>query len=147
MLPGACLFRAPIWGPSGGGGTREAESTVSESLVASIGWVRTRFGEGGGKFDRRRARGVLNPCARESKAARTGRFLRETVISDHSLFSSYNGRQGAANGQDSWGSFRNKQGFGRLDDGLHVGVTCSRPPPPWTSVFQFSFFLLYDLWP
>ena len=36
-----------------GGGTREAGSTVAESLVVlSIGWVRTRFGEGGGQLDR-----------------------------------------------------------------------------------------------
>ena len=51
------------------GGTREAGSTVvAESLVVSIGWVRTRFDEGGGQLDRRRAKGGLNPCARESKA-------------------------------------------------------------------------------
>ena len=37
-----------------------------------------------------RARGGLNPCARESKA-RTGRFLREKLISDHGHFSSYEG--------------------------------------------------------
>ena len=30
--------------------------------------VSTRFGEGGGQLDRRRARGGLNPCARESQA-------------------------------------------------------------------------------
>ena len=33
VFPGAHLFRVPIWCPSGGGGTREAESTVAESLV------------------------------------------------------------------------------------------------------------------
>ena len=33
---------------------------------------------------------MLNPCARESKA-RTGRFLREKLISDHGHFSSYEG--------------------------------------------------------
>ena len=44
-----------------------------------------RFGEVGGQLNRRRARGVLNPCARESKA-RTGRFLREKLMSDHGLF-------------------------------------------------------------
>ena len=42
--------------------------------------------------------------------------------------------------------FRNAQGFGRLDDGSRVGFTSSRPPPPWTSVFQFSLSL-YDVWP
>ena len=49
-------------------------------------WFNIRFSEGGGQLDRRRARGVLNPSARESKA-RTGRFLREKLISDHGLFS------------------------------------------------------------
>ena len=48
----------------------------------TIAGVTARFGEGGGKLHRRRARGVLNPCARESKA-RTGRFLSEKLISDH----------------------------------------------------------------
>ena len=32
--PGARLFRAPTWCPSGGGGTREAGGIVAESLVA-----------------------------------------------------------------------------------------------------------------
>ena len=62
--------------------------------------LRTRFSEGGGQLDRRRARGGLNPCARVSKA-RTGRFLRDKLIPDHGLFSSYEGQQGAANGQYS----------------------------------------------
>ena len=34
VVPGARLFRAPIRCISGGGGTREAGSTVAESLVA-----------------------------------------------------------------------------------------------------------------
>ena len=59
-----------------------------------------QIGEGGGQLDLRRARGVLHPCALESKA-RTGSFLREKLISNHGLFSSYEGQQGAANGQDS----------------------------------------------
>ena len=67
-------------------------------------------------------------------------------MSDHGLFSSYyEGLQGAANGQHSRGFFRDAQGFGRLDAGSHAGFTSSRPPPPWTSVFQFSLFL-YDVW-
>ena len=50
------------------------------------------------------------------------------MISDDGLFSSYEGQQGAPNGQDSWGFFRNAQGFGRLDDGSRAGFTSSRPP-------------------
>ena len=65
---------------------------------------------------------MLNPCARESKA-RTGRFLREKLISDRGLFSSYEGQQGAANGQELWGFFRDTQGFGRLDAGSRAGFT------------------------
>ena len=58
------------------------------------------------------------------------------------------GPQGAANWQDSWGFFKDAQGFERLDAGSRAGftTTSSRPPPPWTSVFQFSLFL-YDVWP
>ena len=65
-----------------------------------IWWVRTRLDEGGEKLDRRQAKKVLNPCARKSKA-RTGTFLRKNLISDHGLFSSYEGQQAAVNGKDS----------------------------------------------
>ena len=81
---------------------------------------------------------------RESKA-RTGMFLGEKLISDHCLFSSYEGRLGAANGKDSWGVFQGCTGLGRLDVGSRAGFNSSRPPPLWTSVFQFSFFLYYVL--
>ena len=67
-------------------------------------------------------------------------------MSDHGHFSSYEGLQGAANGQDSWGFFKDAQGFGRLDADSCAGFTSSRRPSPWTSVFQFSLFL-YDVWP
>ena len=117
------LCRAPIWCSSGGNGTREAGGTVGESLVGcrstrkrtvahSIGRVRTRFGEGGGQLDRRRARGMRNPCAREWKGlARTGRVLRGNLIADFGPFSSYGSQQWAANGQDSWGVFQGCTGL------------------------------------
>ena len=39
---------------------RERQGALSrKALQRSIGYVRTRFGEGGGQVDRRRARGVL----------------------------------------------------------------------------------------
>ena len=72
--------------------------------------------------------------------------MREKLISDHGLFHSYEGQQEAANGQDSCFFFRDAQSFGRLDAGSRAGSTSSKPPPPWTSVFQFSLFL-YDVWP
>ena len=68
-----------------------------------IAWVRTTFDRGGGQVDRRRARGKLDPYAQESKA-KSGRFLRQKLISDHGLLSSYEGQQGAVNGKDSWGA-------------------------------------------
>ena len=67
---------------------------------------------------------MLNPCARESKVARTRRILREKLISDHGLFYFYEGRQGAANGHDPCGFFRDAQGFGRLDAGSRAGFIC-----------------------
>ena len=73
--------------------TCEADDTVAESLVGcrgmrkrslvgcrgmrkrslarSIGLISTKFGEGGGQFDRRRASRVLKPYARESRALTT----------------------------------------------------------------------------
>ena len=33
----------------------------------------------------------------------------------------------------------------RLDAGSRAGFNSSRPPPPWTSLFQFSLFL-YDVY-
>ena len=86
---------------------------------------------------------MLDLCARESKA-RTGKFLKEKLISDHGLFSSYQGRQGAANEQDSWGFFRDSQALGRLDAGSRASFTSSRSPPLCTSVFKFYPFL-YDV--
>ena len=46
---------------------------------------------GNGRWARQRGVGRLNPCAQESKA-RTGRFLREKLISDYGLFSFYKGQ-------------------------------------------------------
>ena len=126
------LFRAPTWCPSGGGGTREAGSTVAESMVAlyRVNTHQIRRGQ----LDRRRARGVLNPCAQ------TGRFLREKLISDDGLV------QGPTrSGERARGFSRDAQGFGRLYAGSRAGFS-SRPPPPWTSAFQFSLFL-HNVWP
>ena len=88
---------------------------------------------------------MLNPCAREPKA-QTERFLKEKLMSDHRIFTSYESQQGAANGQDSCVLFKDVQGFGRLDTGSRAEFTSSRPPRPWTSVFQFSI-IAYEMWP
>ena len=128
-----------------GGGTREVGSPVAESLVAlyRVGTHQIRRG-------RRAARSSTSQESAEPLYARIKGANREVsegkAISDHGLFSSYEGRQGAANGQDSWGFFREAQGFGRLDAGSRPGFTSLRPRLPWTSVFQFPLSL-YDVWP
>ena len=98
--------------------------------------MRTRFGEGGGQLDRRRARGVLNPCARELKA-RTGKFLREKLIPDYGLFSSYyEGRQEATNGQYSWGFFSGMHRAFNLDGWMLARALASQGfHHQWNSVF------------
>ena len=86
---------------------------------------------------------MLNSCARESKA-RTGGFLKVKVISDHGLFSFYEGEQGAANGRTGnipKPVFMYAQGFGRLDAGSRASFTGSRPPPPRTSIPKISSLL------
>ena len=80
MFPAVRPFRAPTWYPSGKVTARERQGALSRrAWKRSIGWVHTRFGEGGGNLDCRRARGALNSCGRESKA-RTGRFAPETAV-------------------------------------------------------------------
>ena len=93
VFPGVRLFRALSLVPFGRVAARERQGALSQrAWKSSIGWGRTRFREGEGKLDRRRARGGLNSCARESKA-RTGRFLKNKMMSDHDHFSSYEGRK------------------------------------------------------
>ena len=66
-------------------------------------------------------------------------------MSDHGNFPSYDGHKERRTGKIRW-AFGDAQGFGWLDAGSHAGFTSSRPPPPWTSVFQF-FLFLSDVWP
>ena len=138
------LFRASIWCPSGGGGTREARGTVVESLVVLYQVSTHQIRRGRRAARSLRARGVLNPCARESKA-RTGTFLREKLISDHCLFSYYEGQQGAANRQDSWAFFRDTQSLG----GWMLARALASPASPAQGLlhhrsryFNFSHFCM-----
>ena len=99
VFSGVRLVRAPIWWPREGGGTRAAGSTVAESLV-----VLSQVGTHQIRRRRRAARSLTSqeraePCARESKA-RTGRFLREKLISDHGHFSSYEGHMERRTGKN-----------------------------------------------
>ena len=65
----------------------------------------------------------------------------EKLISDHGLFSSYEGQQGAKNGKAPGAIFRDAQGFGRLDADSRAGFISSRPLPPWILVLQFSLYI------
>ena len=127
-----------------GGGTREAGSSVAESLV-----VLYRVGTHQIRRRRRAARSSTSQGRAEplcSKITGLNRDVSEGNADDDVwprfyFFLLRGGPQGAANGQDSWGFFRDDvQGFGRLDAGSRAGSTSSRPPPPWTSVFQFPYF-------
>ena len=129
-----------------GGGTREAGNTVAESLVVlyQVGthWIRRR---------RRAARPLTSQGMAETLCARIESANREGSEGKADLwprsFFFLREPHGAASGQDSWDFFKDAQGFGRLDAGSRAGFASSRPPPPpWTSVFQFSLFL-YDVWP
>ena len=81
----------------------------------------------------------MNPCARESKA-RTGRFLKEKLISNHDVFSANKERR-TGNIPEKMFS-RDAQGFKRLDAGSCAGFTSSRPPPLWTLIFRFFYFCM-----
>ena len=54
---------------------------------------------------RRRTRGVLKPSCTQKSKSRTGGFLGGKLTSNHGLFFSYEGQQGATNGHDSLGCF------------------------------------------
>ena len=136
------------FGVGGCGGTREAGSTVvAESLVALYRVCTHQI-----RRRRRAARsstshGSAEPlCARIKGADREASYWGKSWCLTTIFFSSYEDQQGTANGQGSWGFFRNAQCFEWLDAGSRAGFTRSRLPPPWISVFQFSLFL-YDVWP
>ena len=110
------------------GGTQEAGSTVTESLVAiyHVGAILTRR-------RRREARSSTSQESAEPVYVRikgaNQKILWEKLMSDHGRFSSYEGLQGVANIDVSWDVFRDAQGFGRQDAGSSAGFTSSRPPP------------------
>ena len=86
--------------------------------------------------------GLLNPCARKSKV-RSGKFLRRRRISDHDLFSSYEGQQGAENGQDPCGA------FSRMHRALDGWILARAPASPaqrsrrhLTRYFNFPYFCM-----
>ena len=78
-----------------------------------------------GRWVGRRGVGQLNP-RRETKIQGANWEVSEGKADlDHGLFSSYEGQQGAANGQDSSDFLRDVQGFRRLDADSLDGFTRS----------------------
>ena len=82
---------------------------------------------------------MLNLCARESKA-RSGRFLREELVSDHGLFSSYEGRKERRTGKI-------REAFSRMHKALDGWMLARAPASsaqglhhhrPW--YFNFPYF-------
>ena len=68
-------------------------------------------------------------------------------MSNHGLIFSYEGHKERRTGEIRGAFSGIHRGFGQLDAGSRAGSTSSRPPPPpWTSVFQFSLFLR-NVWP
>ena len=127
-----------------GGGTQEAGSTVAESLT-----VLYRVGTHQIRRMRRAARSLTSQGRAEPLCARIKGANREVsegnLMSDHCHFSSYESHKERRTGKIR-GVFKDAQGFGRLDADSRASFASLRPPPPWTSVFQFYLFL-YDVWP
>ena len=108
-----------------GGGTREAGSTVAESLV-----VLYRVGTHQIRRRRRAARSLTSHGKAEPLCARIKGANREVsegkLMSDHCRhFSSCKGHKERRTGKIR-GAFKNAQGFGRLDAGSRAGFTSSR---------------------
>ena len=93
-----------------GGGTREAGSTVAESLV-----VLYQVGTHQIRRRRRAARSLTSQGRAEPLCARIESANREVSEGKADLgprsFFFLRGPHGAANGQDSWGFFKDAQGF------------------------------------
>ena len=99
MFPGARLFQTPFWYPSRGGATREAGSTVAESLTALYRVGTHQIRRGRRAVQSSTSYGSAKPlCATTKDANRE--VSKGKLISDHGLFSFYEDRQGAANAQD-----------------------------------------------
>ena len=93
---------------------------------------------------RRATRSLTSQGRAEPRCARIKGANREVsegkLMPDYCHFSSYEGHKERRTGKIRE-AFKNAQGFGRLDAGSNAGFTSSGPPlPPWTSVFQFSYF-------
>ena len=61
-------------------------------------------------------------------------------MSDNGLVFPYERHKKRRTGKIRRAFCKDAQSFGRLDAGSRAGFTSSRPPPPWTQVFQFRYF-------
>ena len=115
-----------------GGGTREAGSTVAESLV-----VLYRVGTQQIRRRRRAVRSSTSQGRAEALCARiktrTGRFLREKLMSDHGYFFSYEGHKERRTGKIR-GTFSRMH---RALDGWMLARVPASPDHhgPWYSIF------------
>ena len=96
---------------------------------------------GNGRWARRHGVGRLN-SRREAQIHGVDKEVSKEKQTNKLI---YEGQQGAADTQDSWGPFRDAQGFGRLDSGSRASCPSSRPPPPRTSVCCGLEKLICDL--
>ena len=146
VFPGVRLFRAPIWCPSGGWrharGREHCRGEPGSAL--SGGYAPDSVKAEGSSIVDEPGERAEPLCARITGLNREVSEGKADVLPRSFFF--LRGPQGAANGQDLCGFFKDAQGFGRLDAGSHAGFSSSRPPPPWTSVFQ-CFLFLYNVWP
>ena len=107
------LCRAPIW-VSSGGVNRGKPGMEQHHAQAYRGTIyrasKHQIRRGRREAPSSTSQGSAEPlCARIKGANREVPFLREKLISDHGRLSSYEGQQGAANGQDSRGIFSGMQ--------------------------------------
>ena len=125
VFSGACLLRVPNWCPSGGSGTREAGSTVAESVVAIYRVDTHQMWRGP-----RTAPLLTRQGSAELLRARTKSANREVSEGKDDLWpwSVVFVRGPTRSGERARfvGLFRDAQGFGRLDAGSRSGITNSR---------------------
>ena len=147
MFPGARLFRAPIWCPSGGGGTRKAGGTVAGSPIALYRVGRHQIRQGRRAARSSTSQGSAKPLWARIKGASREVSYGKADLSSRSVFL----LQGPTwSGERARFTGRFLGMLGALDGWMLAGslacFTSSRPPPPRTPVVQSSLFLYY-VWP
>ena len=94
------------------------------------GVSKRRFREGGEKLDRRRAKGVLFPCTRESQARNRQFSEAKSDLGQQFVFFLRAANKEHRAGKIPGTFLRDAQGFGRPDAGSLADFTTSRPPSP-----------------